>query len=62
VDTLLPDRRQRDCAGRADGVQPVRSWASRGVVMLIGLTVIAIGNLLPRTRPNSRSAYERHEH
>jgi uncharacterized membrane protein len=30
----------------------VRPWASRGVVVLVGLTLIAVGNLLPRTRPN----------
>jgi hypothetical protein len=33
-------------------VEAVQSWASRGVVVLVGLTLIAVGNLLPRTRPN----------
>jgi uncharacterized membrane protein len=33
-------------------VEAVQPWASRGVVVLLGLTLIAIGNLLPRTRPN----------
>lgn len=27
-------------------------WAMRAVVVLLGLTFVAIGNLLPRTRPN----------
>lgn len=27
-------------------------WASRAVILLLGLTFIAVGNLLPRTRPN----------
>jgi hypothetical protein len=30
----------------------VGSWASRGIVVLVGLALIGIGNLLPRTRPN----------
>jgi hypothetical protein len=30
----------------------VEPWATRGVVVLLGLTIVAIGNLLPRTRPN----------
>jgi hypothetical protein len=34
------------------GVQAIQPWASRAVVMLLGLTLMAIGNLLPRTRPN----------
>jgi len=34
------------------GVRVVQPWASRAVVMLGGLTLVAIGNLLPRTRPN----------
>jgi hypothetical protein len=34
------------------GVRAVQPWASRAVVMLLGLTLMAIGNLLPRTRPN----------
>jgi uncharacterized membrane protein len=33
-------------------LQAVLPWASRGVVVLVGLTLIAVGNLLPRTRPN----------
>jgi uncharacterized membrane protein len=32
--------------------QWLQPWASRAVVVLLGCTVIAIGNLLPRTRPN----------
>ena len=34
------------------GIQPVWPWAQRGVIVLLGLTLIAVGNLLPRTRPN----------
>jgi uncharacterized membrane protein len=34
------------------GTRAIQPWASRAVVMLLGLTLIAIGNLLPRTRPN----------
>jgi len=34
------------------GVEAVQAWASRAVVMLGGLTLVAIGNLLPRMRPN----------
>src|SRR2546427_12706726 len=34
------------------GVRAIQPWASRAVVMLLGLTLMAIGNLLPRTRPN----------
>src|SRR5713101_3477978 len=34
------------------GVEAVQPWASRAVVMLGGLTFVAIGNLLPRRRPN----------
>lgn len=30
----------------------VRVWAGRGVVVLLGLLLISIGNLLPCTRPN----------
>ena len=30
----------------------IRSWGGRGVIVMLGLTIIAIGNLLPRTRPN----------
>ena len=30
----------------------IRSWGGRTVVVLLGLTIAAIGNLLPRTRPN----------
>jgi hypothetical protein len=29
-----------------------RVWAMRAVVVLLGLTFVAVGNLLPRTRPN----------
>jgi uncharacterized membrane protein len=32
--------------------EAIQAWASRGVVVLVGLTLIAVGNLLPRTRPN----------
>jgi uncharacterized membrane protein len=34
------------------GVRAIQPWASRAVVMLLGLTLMAIGNQLPRTRPN----------
>lgn len=34
------------------GVEAVRPWAQRGVVVLLGVTLTAVGNLLPRTRPN----------
>jgi hypothetical protein len=34
------------------GLRAAEPWASRAVVMLLGLTLVAIGNLLPRTRPN----------
>jgi hypothetical protein len=34
------------------GVRAVQPWASRAIVMLGGLTLVAIGNHLPRTRPN----------
>ena len=30
----------------------IRSWGGRSVVVMLGLTIMAIGNLLPRTRPN----------
>ncbi len=30
----------------------VRSWGGRSVIVMLGLTIMAIGNLLPRTRPN----------
>jgi hypothetical protein len=30
----------------------VRTWGGRSVIVLLGLTIAAIGNLLPRTRPN----------
>lgn len=33
----------------ADWLQP---WASRAIVVLFGVTVMNVGNLLPRTRPN----------
>ena len=33
-------------------VEWVQPWAKRGVVMLLGVTLVGIGNLLPRTRPN----------
>jgi hypothetical protein len=49
------------------GVQAIQPWASRAVVMVLGLTLMAIGNLLPRTRPNlalgirtSRTLTDRH--
>jgi uncharacterized membrane protein len=29
-----------------------KAWASRGVIVMLGVTLAAIGNLLPRTRPN----------
>jgi hypothetical protein len=34
------------------GVTWVQPWATRGVVVLVGLTAMIIGNQLPRTRPN----------
>jgi uncharacterized membrane protein len=34
------------------GVQWIQPWASRLVVVFAGLTLVAIGNVLPRTRPN----------
>src|ERR671912_156293 len=34
------------------GVEWIRSWGPRVVVVLFGSVFIAIGNLLPRTRPN----------
>ena len=30
----------------------IQPWASRLVVVCLGVTVVAIGNVLPRTRPN----------
>jgi uncharacterized membrane protein len=34
------------------GVSWIQPWASRAVVVAVGVTVAAIGNQLPRTRPN----------
>ena len=34
------------------GVHLPKTWAMRAVVVLLGLTFVAVGNLLPRTRPN----------
>src|SRR5437588_4505370 len=34
------------------GVAAIRPWAGRGVLIMFGLLLIAVGNLLPRTRPN----------
>ena len=34
------------------GLPWIGPWATRAVVVLVGLTVLLIGNLLPRTRPN----------
>jgi immunity protein, SdpI family len=34
-------------------VRWVEPWAARGVVVLLGIAICAIGNLLPRTRPNA---------
>jgi hypothetical protein len=34
------------------GVEWILPWASRLVVVFVGLTLAAIGNVLPRTRPN----------
>jgi hypothetical protein len=49
------------------GVKAIQPWASRAVVIVLGLTLMAIGNLLPRTRPNvalgirtSRTLTDRH--
>jgi hypothetical protein len=33
-------------------VEPVMPWAQRAVVVFLGISLVAIGNLLPRTRPN----------
>lgn len=30
----------------------IRSWGGRSVIVMLGLTIMGIGNLLPRTRPN----------
>ena len=40
-----------DAMGTMDDVG-IRSWGGRSVVVMLGLTIMAIGNLLPRTRPN----------
>ena len=32
--------------------EAVITWGGRSVVVMLGLTIMAIGNLLPRTRPN----------
>jgi immunity protein, SdpI family len=37
---------------RAIEAAPVRMSAGRAVVVMFGITLVAIGNLLPRTRPN----------
>lgn len=34
------------------GHEPAWPWAQRGVIVLLGIALVAIGNLLPRTRPN----------
>lgn len=34
------------------GVSWIRAWAGRGVLVLLGLLLMGVGNLLPRTRPN----------
>ena len=34
------------------GMYLPKIWAMRAVVVLLGLTFVAVGNLLPRTRPN----------
>ena len=33
-------------------VMGIRTWGGRSVLVMLGLTISAIGNLLPRTRPN----------
>lgn len=33
-------------------VESVMPWASRGVILLLGVAIVVVGNLLPRTRPN----------
>ena len=38
--------------GMLVGITWIRPWASRAVVVLGGVMLVAIGNLLPRTRPN----------
>lgn len=49
------------------GAPWTRPWALRAAVLLLGLTLAAVGNLLPRTRPNmaigirtSRTLSDRH--
>ena len=37
------------------GVESLWPYASRTVVVMLGITLMAIGNLLPRTRPNLAS-------
>lgn len=34
------------------GVSWVRAWAGRAALALLGLALMSVGNLLPRTRPN----------
>lgn len=34
------------------GVHVAMPWAQRSVIVMLGITLIGIGNLLPRTRPN----------
>jgi uncharacterized membrane protein len=34
------------------GTAWIRPWAGRGVLVLVGLLLVGVGNLLPRTRPN----------
>jgi uncharacterized membrane protein len=34
------------------GIDWLRGWAGRGVLILLGLLFVCVGNLLPRTRPN----------
>src|SRR5207302_5734413 len=34
------------------GMAAIRAWAGRGVLIMFGVLLIAVGNLLPRTRPN----------
>ena len=38
--------------GVLHGVANMELWASRGVVILVGVTLMIVGNYLPRTRPN----------
>jgi hypothetical protein len=38
-----------------------REWAAQIVPLMLGITLISVGNLLPRTRPTLRLAFARSE-